>query len=94
MCDIAHTSASHAHEIAPYEHPHRHPHNPLHAIKKSQSHSEKIAPCERALRFNPVLSKTGTHLIGAAESINRELRVNKKEIRALSSKLKRKSFAN
>ena len=22
MCDVAHTSASHVHEIAPYEHPH------------------------------------------------------------------------
>ena len=26
-----------------------HPHNPLHAIKKPQSHLQKTAPCERAL---------------------------------------------
>ena len=36
--------------VTPSEQYHWYPHNPLHAIKKSQSHSEKIASCERAFR--------------------------------------------
>ena len=38
VCDIAHTSASHWHEIAPCEHPHWHLHNPF---STSQSQTKK-----------------------------------------------------
>ena len=57
--------------------------------KRERANGEYLTP-----RFNPALSKSRTHLVGAVESINTELWVNIKEIRALSSKLKRKSFAN
>ena len=39
---VAHTSASHSHEIAPYEHPHWHKHNPFSASQLQTKKSHRV----------------------------------------------------
>ena len=62
MCNVAHTSASHAHEIAPYEQSHRHPHNPFSAL---QSQTKKLyrvnEPLLPRLIFSELVLKAYSH---------------------------------